>query len=100
MKGFEYLCPTSLEEACAALAGANGTSAADGPAKALAGGTDLLVQIKLGALQPRALVSLKDVPGMAFVRLEGDGALAIGAGTTLAAVEDSPDVRRAFPAIA
>lgn len=102
MRGFEYLCPSSLEEACAALAGpgGDGAGAADGPVKPLAGGTDLLVQMRLGTLRPRALVSLKDVPGLAFVRVEGDGALVIGAATTLAVVEDSPDVRRAFPAVA
>jgi CO/xanthine dehydrogenase FAD-binding subunit len=100
MRGFEYVRPSSLEEACAALARPDGSGATDGPAKALAGGTDLLVQMRLGGLQPRALVSLKDVPGLAFVRVEGDGALVIGAATALAAVENSPDVRRAFPAIA
>ncbi len=100
MKDFEYLCPSSLEEACAALAGTDGAGARDGPVKALAGGTDLLVQLKLGSLQPRALISLKNVPGLAFVRLEDDGALVIGAATTLAAVENSPDVQRAFPAVA
>ena len=42
MKAFDYMRPSSLEEACAALAGP------DGSAKALAGGTDLLVQMKAG----------------------------------------------------
>jgi CO/xanthine dehydrogenase FAD-binding subunit len=100
MKGFEYVTPSSLEEACAALAGSNGGGATDGLVKPLAGGTDLLVQMRLGTLQPRALVSLKDVPGLAFVRVESDGALVIGAATALAAVEDSPEVRGAFPAVA
>lgn len=100
MKGFEYVRPSSLEEACAALAGADGSGVADGPVKALAGGTDLLVQMRLGSLQPRALVSLKDVPGLTYVLLEEDGALAIGATTPLGVVETSPAVRRSFPAIA
>jgi carbon-monoxide dehydrogenase medium subunit len=94
MKTFEYLRPSSLEEACAMLA------APDGPAKALAGGTDLLLQMRLGALRPHALVSLRDVPGLDFVRLDADGGLAIGAATSLAALEGSPEVKEAFPAIA
>jgi len=72
----------------------------EGPVKALAGGTDLLVQMKLGSLQPHALVSLRDVPGLAFVRLDEDGGLVIGAVAALAALESSPEVKAAFPAIA
>ena len=94
MKTFAYMRPSSVEEACAMLAGS------EGPVKALAGGTDLLVQMKLGSLQPHALVSLRDVPGLAFVRLDEDGGLVIGAVATLAALENSPDVKAAFPAIA
>lgn len=94
MRVFDYIRPTSLEEACAALA------ASEGPVKALAGGTDLLVQMKQGRLQPKALVSLRDVPGLSFVRLENDGALVLGAATPLGTVEISPEVIKSFPAIA
>jgi aerobic carbon-monoxide dehydrogenase medium subunit len=94
MKTFEYMRPSSVEEACAMLAGP------DGLVKALAGGTDLLVQMKMGSLQPQALVSLRDVPGLDFVRLGDDGGLLIGAVTALAALESSPEVKEAFPAIA
>jgi len=94
MKTFEYMRPTSVEDACAALA------RADGSAKALAGGTDLLVQMKQGRLQPNALVSLRDVVGLSFVRLEEDGGLALGAATSLAAIENSATVLDTFPAIA
>ncbi|MFH0916579.1 MAG: xanthine dehydrogenase family protein subunit M [bacterium] len=94
MKTFDYIRPASVEEACAALADADGT------VKALAGGTDLLVQMKQGRLQPKALVSLRDVPGLSFIRLESDGSLALGAATPLGMVENSPEVMRSFPAIA
>ncbi|HJW74465.1 MAG TPA: xanthine dehydrogenase family protein subunit M [Thermoleophilia bacterium] len=99
MRSFEYLRPASLEEACAALAAAGDQGAADGPVKALAGGTDLIVQMKQGGLRPRALVSLQNVPGLSYVRLTDDGGLAIGAATALAAVEDSTVVRESFPAV-
>lgn len=94
MKTFDYIRPASVEEACAALAETDGT------VKALAGGTDLLVQMKQGRLQPRALVSLRDIPGLSFVRLENDGSLALGAATPLGMVENSLEVIRSFPAIA
>jgi CO/xanthine dehydrogenase FAD-binding subunit len=94
MKAFDYLRPASVEEACAALAAGNGE------AKVLAGGTDLLAQMKRGKLQPKVLVSLRDVPGLSFVQPESDGSLALGAATPLAAVENSPEVRERFPALA
>ena len=53
--------------------------------------------MKQGGLQPRGSVSLRDVPGLSFSRLDDDGSLAIGAATTLWAVENSPAVLRAFP---
>jgi carbon-monoxide dehydrogenase medium subunit len=94
MKEFDYVRPASLEEACAALV------CDDGSVKPLAGGTDLLVQMKDGGLRPRGLVSLRDVPGLRFIRLEDDGSLEIGAATTLAAIENSAEVLERFPAIA
>jgi CO/xanthine dehydrogenase FAD-binding subunit len=97
MKAFDYVRPASLGEACAALSSLPTT---DGPVKALAGGTDVVVQMRHGGLQPSALVSLRDVPGLRFIRIEDDGTLVIGAATPLISVETSPVVRETFPAIA
>jgi carbon-monoxide dehydrogenase medium subunit len=94
MKEFDYVRPSSLQEACAALV------CDDRSIKPLAGGTDLLVQMREAGLRPRALVSLRDVPGLRFIRLDDDGSLQIGAATTLSAIENSPEVRKHFPAIA
>jgi aerobic carbon-monoxide dehydrogenase medium subunit len=94
MKAFDYLRPSSIEEACSYLA------AGDGAAKILAGGTDLLVQMKNGKLKPMTLVSLRDVPGLSFCRRRDDGALMIGAATPLAELEDSDEVKEGFPALA
>jgi len=46
------------------------------------------------------LVSLRDVPGLSFVRVGDDLTLTIGAATPLASVERSPEVRRHYPAVA
>jgi len=94
MQTFDYLRPTSLEEACAALAGCNGGG------RALAGGTDLVVQMRQAGLRPTLLVSLRDIPGLAFVELGDDLTLTIGAATPLASIEHSPEVRKHYPAIA
>jgi CO/xanthine dehydrogenase FAD-binding subunit len=94
MRAFDYLRPASIEEACALL------SAGDGSVRVLAGGTDLLVQMKQGKVQPRALVSLRDVPGLSFVRLGRDGGLDLGAATPLGMLENSPEILKSFPAVA
>lgn len=94
MEALEYMRPTSVRQACDALIGG------DGSARVLAGGTDLLVQMKQGAARPATLVSLRDVPGLRFVRREEDGGLTVGATTRLADIEAAPAVLTAFPALA
>lgn len=94
MKAFGYLRPASVEETCALLA------EGDGSMKILAGGTDLLVQMRQGKVQPNALISLKDVPELSFVRLEKGGSLVLGAATPLGTVENSPEILGSFPALA
>lgn len=94
MKAFDYVRPGSLEEACAVLADPAGA------AKVVAGGTDVLVQMRASGLQPSVLVSLRDVPGLDFVRAEADGGITIGAVTPLGAIEHSPEVKERFPAVA
>jgi len=94
MEAFDYIRPTSLAEACDAL------REGGGEAMPLAGGTDLLVQMKQGDRRPATLVSLRDVPELRYVRLADDGSLAIGAATTLSDVENASELRKSFPAIA
>jgi len=72
MRRFDYLRPKSLKEALQqkkTIAGA----------KFISGGTDLLVQIKNRELQPPALISLRSIPGLAAIEINGGariGALA------------------------
>lgn len=72
MRRFDYLRPKSLKEALQqkkTIAGA----------KFISGGTDLLVQIKNRELQPPALISLRSIPELATIEINGGariGALA------------------------
>jgi 4-hydroxybenzoyl-CoA reductase subunit beta len=83
--------PGTAREAAALLAA--------GGARALAGGTDLLPNLRHGLEQPAQLVDLTFVPGLDAVALR-DGALVIGAGVTLARLAAEPLVRQHLAALA
>ncbi|MCX8067406.1 MAG: FAD binding domain-containing protein, partial [Anaerolineae bacterium] len=73
---FDYLEPTSVEEAVDLLA-------RYGPeARVLAGGTDLIVQMKMERLAPQYLVSIGRVPGLEGISVQ-DGRTRIGARTSI-----------------
>lgn len=90
---FELNKPASLDEACALLA-------QHGPrAMVLAGGTDLLPNLKHELYDVDVVVSLADVPGLRGIH-EEDGELRIGAMTPLAEVAASALVLEHAPALA
>lgn len=68
-------------------------------ARPLAGGTDLMGEIKEGVVEPATLVSLASLPGMAGVERTADG-LIIGTMTTLAELEADEALARDYPALA
>jgi CO/xanthine dehydrogenase FAD-binding subunit len=87
---FDYLAPSSAEEAATALAVTG--------ARALAGGTDLLVQLRAGRIAPAAIVDLKRVPGATGIR-EDAGGFVIGAATSGAAIGEHAGLARAWPGV-
>jgi carbon-monoxide dehydrogenase medium subunit len=90
---FDYYEPETVAAAVALLA------QHDGRAKVLAGGTDLLVQMKIERIAPQAVISLNHIP--ALDRMETDGtSLHIGARTTIRAIEQSPRVQADYRALA
>src|SRR5689334_7794018 len=88
---FAYAAPASLQEAIGLLD--------DPEAKILAGGHSLLPLMKLRLAQPKLLIDIGRIPGLAYVRRE-DGVLAIGAMTTYREIEQSSDVHSAAPVLA
>lgn len=80
MIDFEYLEPTRLEDLPGLLGKRWGQSAV------LAGGTDLLDQLKEGLLQPERVVNIKRIEGLRGIYDTGKG-LDIGALTTIAQLE-------------
>ena len=89
---FDYKQPRTIHEACAILV--------DLPsAKVLAGGTDLLVNMKNRVENPPVIVSLKDLSDLKHVS-KANGTLRIGALTPLKRVYSDPYVAQKFPALA
>jgi carbon-monoxide dehydrogenase medium subunit len=91
---FALARPTTLGEAMAAFA------AADGDAAWYAGGTELLQVMKMGLARFGTLIDLKGLPEPRGISVDDDGALVIGALTTHREVERSQIVRRELPALA
>jgi len=88
---FKYRAPKSRSELLSLLA------AHDGSAMVLAGGTDLLVDIRSGQAAPEMVINLKkveDLPGLSWSQSDG---LVIGPAVTLNELLDDPKVRGAYP---
>jgi carbon-monoxide dehydrogenase medium subunit len=87
-KKFDYYAPASLKEAIQLLS-------ENEEAKVLAGGQSLLGLMKLRLAAPTALVDISKLPGLSYVREDGDR-LAIGALTTHDTIEHSLTVKEKF----
>lgn len=86
MKRFGYFRPTTLREACELL------HEQHEQAKILAGGTDLIVQLRMRKFTPAYVINIKDIPGLDYVRPGAGGEIEIGALATLRAIETNPAV--------
>lgn len=86
----DYQTPTSAEEAAALLS-------QDG-AQALAGGTDLLVKLRAGAVTPRLVVDLKSLPRLHGIEHDAKG-WRIGAATTCAEIGEHAALAAAWPGV-
>jgi carbon-monoxide dehydrogenase medium subunit len=93
IRSFDLLQPRSLPEAVAMLA-RHGDDA-----RALGGGTTLVILMKQRALYYPYLVDLQTIPGLAEINAESDG-IRIGALVTHRRLECSPVIRASFPALA
>ncbi|MFO1020732.1 MAG: xanthine dehydrogenase family protein subunit M [Planctomycetales bacterium] len=72
MRDFDYQSPGTLTEAIKVLGEANGS------AKPLAGGTDLIDQVRVGRLSPDLIIDLKKIPELNILELSPQG-LRLGA---------------------
>jgi carbon-monoxide dehydrogenase medium subunit len=93
MRAFAYHAPASLAEAVGIL------QREGGGGKVLAGGTDLLIQIKERGVVPRYVVSLRDVRELSQVSFDETNGLRIGAAARLSDVATHPAVRERYPSL-
>jgi CO/xanthine dehydrogenase FAD-binding subunit len=94
LKPFAYFQPATLAEASKILID-QGSGA-----YLLAGGTDLLVRMKRGEINPLALINLKGIDDLDRIEPDGQKGLQIGALTTISSLEQSSLVRSAYPVLA
>ncbi len=89
----EYVYPSSVEEAVGLL------SAYGGEAQILAGGTDLLPDLRKGKKAPRCLVDITRIPELDRICIRGDQ-VEVGAATTFVTLKEHPFLRQQVPALA
>ena len=87
-----YEAPRSIDEAIALLADA------DSDGRVLAGGTDLLVQLRAGLVKPALVVDIKHIGEMREIA-QADGGFRIGAAVTGAEFGEHAELKRAWPGV-
>ncbi len=93
MTDIRYLAPSTLDEAVGAFA------AAAGAARILAGGTDLLVQMRAGTQKPGTIIDIKKIPALTTIEDLGGGAFRIGAAVSGAVLAEHPTFGKAWPGV-
>ena len=92
MSEIQYLAAKSVKEAVKMM------QAAKGKASVLAGGTDLLVQMKSGARSPGVIIDVKKIAEMTTV-VEKKGSFTIGAATPAAVLGEHKKFKKAWPGV-
>ena len=91
---FKHLEPKTIEEAIFLL------SRHKEAAKVIAGGTDLITQLKKGAELPRYIINIKGIPDQDSITYDEREGLRIGALATIHSIEVSPVIRQKFGVLA
>jgi len=88
----KYLFPCSVEEAIRFL------ESAAGGGRIIAGGTDLLADIRKDKIRPHCLVDVTRIPDLAQIRVTAEY-VEVGAAVTFATLKDSPFLNRHVQAL-
>jgi aerobic carbon-monoxide dehydrogenase medium subunit len=93
MTDIRYVAPRTLDEAIGAFA------AAGSAARIMAGGTDLLVQMRSGLVRPGLIVDIKKIDEMMKIEETPDGGFRIGAAVSGAELADHPKFAKTWPGV-
>ena len=93
MESVEFERPGTVEEAVALLQGASGN------AKILAGGTDLLVQLRAHMVEPDVIIDIKHIEETRTLTKNSDGSYTIGAAVAGAEAGDRDDITKDWPGV-
>ena len=88
-----YEAPETLDAAVALLAGS------PGDARILAGGTDLLVQLKTEIIAPDVVIDIKRIGELREIKREADGSFRIGAAVTGAELKEHAELKTVWPGV-
>jgi carbon-monoxide dehydrogenase medium subunit len=88
----EYLYPESVEQAIQLL------QSGDGANRIIAGGTDILPDIRRGKIAPDCLVDITRIPELAQIQVQ-EGMIQVGAAVTFSAIQRSPLLQSQVPAL-
>jgi carbon-monoxide dehydrogenase medium subunit len=87
-----YEAPNTIDQAVALLA------REPGEARVLAGGTDLLVQLRTDLIEPVLLVDIKGIPELTEIKEEGGG-FRVGAAVSGAELKEHPKLKSMWPGV-
>ena len=87
-----YESPTTTKEAVSLLAGEKGS------AYVLAGGTDLLVRLRMDMIEPDLMVDIKRIPAMKEIKKTATG-FKIGAAVSGAELAENKALVKAYPGV-
>jgi carbon-monoxide dehydrogenase medium subunit len=93
MKPFEYQAPTSLKDAVTLL------RQSDLRARPLAGGTDLIVQLRSGRIETDLLVDIKRIPETNDLSYDPMNGLTLGSAVPCHRLCEEGDIRDLYPAL-
>ena len=94
MRRFELSLPRNVDDCLKIL------SERGGEAKLVAGGTDLLPQLKNGLLKPAYVVDLSGVPALKALACANGAGLRLGSAVTARAIELDPQIRARYASLA
>ena len=92
MEQVRYEAPRTIDEAVKLLAAAE-------RGRVLAGGTDLLVQMKAGVAKPGLIVDVKKIPEMRTVSKDADGGFRIGAAASGADMDEHEELHKTWTGV-